>query len=87
MSKRVLTIGASQATISAMPNKRDRKPGRPKTRKETVQVSVRLDADLVKMLNDHVDTLRPESSVRAVLQLAVEEYLERAGLWPPPPGE
>lgn len=45
--------------------------------------SFHLPQGLLDSLVTYVDRTRPETSKSAVIRLALEEFLERAGLWPP----
>jgi hypothetical protein len=44
--------------------------------------SFHLPQDLLDALVRYVEQTRPETSKSAVLRLALEEFLERAGYWP-----
>jgi hypothetical protein len=69
-----------------MPPKR-RKPGRgegerPTSRHIEPRESFHLPRPLLDALVRYVDQTRPETSKSAVIRLALEEFLERAGFWP-----
>ncbi len=65
---------------TTMPRRRkDAPPPEPQGR-EAFQLPVRL----INALADYVDQHKPTTSKSAVIRLALEEFLERAGFWPPP---
>ena len=47
--------------------------------------SFHLPQEMLDALLLYVDRTRPQTSKSAVLRLALEEFLQRAGLWPPSP--
>jgi hypothetical protein len=47
-------------------------------------VNVWLRPDLGEALGAHLETARPRTSLTAVIEAALEEYLKSRGLWFPP---
>lgn len=47
-------------------------------------VNVWLRPDLGEALEVHLETARPRTSLTAVIEVAIEEYLKSRGLWSPP---
>ncbi len=39
---------------------------------------------LAAALEAYLDSLKPRPSAKGAIELALEEYLERKGFWPPP---
>lgn len=64
-------------------NKNHKKPGRPAGRKPTYNASLRLNPSLGAALDSYIASVKPATTQRAVLELAVEEYLAKHGFWPP----
>lgn len=69
-------------TILNVANKKG-KPGRPTGRKPTDTIFARVPPELGKAIDDYLGTLRPQPTLTAVVKVAIEEYLERHGFWPP----
>jgi hypothetical protein len=59
-----------------------RKPG---NRHAEPRESFHLPQALLDALLQYVGQTRPETTKSAVIRLALEEFLARAGMWPPPP--
>lgn len=64
-----------------MDKKTKRGPGRPKSRKETTAFQVRIDRHLSDALEQLASKNRRPRNTEVVV--AIEQYLEAAGLWPP----
>jgi hypothetical protein len=64
-----------------------RKPGRPKGRKPTYSLNARIKPAIGRALEQHVETIQPETTVRAVVELALMEYLAKRKAWPPSDGD
>lgn len=58
-----------------------------KTPRKGEAVNFWLDDALAAALNSYLDSVKPRSSKKAVLELALEEYLTKQGHWPPSAGE
>jgi hypothetical protein len=78
-------MATATATIGGMPKKKPGKPGRPPGRKPTAPIFARIDLDLFQAWHDHVERLKPKTTINAMVALAIEEYLRSKGDWPPPP--
>lgn len=65
--------------------KSEKKLGRPPGRKPAVTVFARIDPRLGSALERYVDSVVPKTTATAVVELAISQYLERVGFWPPPP--
>jgi hypothetical protein len=67
-----------------MPNKK-RKPGAAKGTSRHVEPreAFHLPQALLDVLEQFVEDCRPRTSKSAVLRQALEEFLERVGVWPP----
>lgn len=50
----------------------------------TINVSARLPEDLVAAMDRMINDLRPKPTTKALLEDALETYLEAKGYWPPP---
>jgi hypothetical protein len=57
--------------------------GRPSSRHVEPRESFHLPQPLLDALVRYVEQTRPETSKSAVIRLALEEFLQRAGFWPP----
>lgn len=73
----------NSATLFPMAKGKKPTSGRPKGRKPTEVVTARIAPDLAQAFNEHVESLRPKTSVTAMLTFLIENYLESKGLWPP----
>ncbi len=64
------------------------KPPKPESRNTDRHIQPRLafhmPQDLFDAFKHHVETSEPRPAEAAVLRLALQQYLERAGEWPPP---
>lgn len=70
------------ATIECMSGSK-KKVGRPPGRKPVYNAHVRLRPTLGEALDRYVDSIKPATTQRAVIELALEEYLAKHGFWPP----
>lgn len=61
---------------------KQKKPGRPKGRKETVSLQLRVPPALAAALDRLLTRTRRTRNQEAIL--ALEKYLEAEGEWPPP---
>ncbi len=69
------------ATIGSMSGTK-KKTGRPPGRKPVYNAHVRLKPTLGAALDRYVDGIKPATTQRAVIELALEEYLSKHGHWP-----
>lgn len=67
--------------IGTMPRRRKDSPAPEPQGREAFQ----LPAALISALSAFVDQHKPETSKSAVMRLALEQFLERNGFWPPKP--
>src|ERR1700722_19544459 len=83
-----IAMVASGVTMPVMTDDRKKpkkKMGRPATgRTPSTAVFARVSPELGKALDAYVESIRPRTTNTAVVSLALEEYLTRAGFWPPP---
>ena len=77
------------ATATAnMPNMAREKKNQPKDetgkpkRRPSVTLYARVEPELGRIFNEHVDTLRPKTSTQAMIEHLIEQYLRDQGLWP-----
>lgn len=65
------------------------KPEKPQGRSPSHPVFVRIKPELGVVLDRYVDESRPQTSVKAVIEYALEQYFSSIGLWPPedPPAD
>lgn len=81
-------MGSATATLPDMGSRKEpKKQGRPPGRKLTAPLYARADPALVHAFNEYVEKLRPKTSASAVIEMLVEQLLEKEGLWPPPPAK
>lgn len=84
-------MNGSAATLPGMGSrKEDKKPGRPAGRKPTTPLSARIDPALAQDFVEHVESLRPKTSVSAVIEMLIEQYMRKqpsAQRQPPPAKE
>ena len=59
-----------------------KRKNQPQNRTPAFVVYARIDEQLGKVLESHVNGIKPKTSLTAVVELAIEQYLERLGLWP-----
>lgn len=63
--------------LDGMANKQDKAgPGRPKGRKPTETIYVRITPSLAKRFNDLVDAMRPKTSVTGVVTMLIEDWVK-----------
>lgn len=74
---------SATATIPSVANNKKGKPGRPPGRKPTDTIFARVPPELGKAIDDYLDSLRPAPTLTAVVKVALEEFLETQGFWPP----
>jgi hypothetical protein len=70
------------ATLTPVKPKK-RGPGRPAGRKPVYNAHVRILPSLGEALDRYVDSIKPATTQRAVIELALEKYLVEVGFWPP----
>lgn len=83
----MISVGVRMPTMAKKPakaesGKKAARPGRPAGRTPTYTVFVRIPLPLGDAFEKMLAKTR--RSATAELTIAMEEYLERAGLWPPP---
>jgi hypothetical protein len=79
---------SADATIGGMPRSRKSEtPPKQPNRSPAYTVYARIDPALGAVLEKHIDSVRPKTTLTAVLELAIEEYLAKQGLWPPTDAE
>lgn len=72
-------------TIPDMAKKKPNGPGRPATgRKPTITIYARVRPELGEALEAYLASLRPRPTGTAVLEAALEDFLQGKGFWPPP---
>jgi hypothetical protein len=74
---------------ATMAKETQRKGGRPKSTKDRhvePREAFHLSQELLDVLTTFVEQSRPETSKSAVIRLALEEFFERRGKWPPKKG-
>jgi hypothetical protein len=72
------------STIPDMAKKKTNKPGRPSSgRTPTTTIFARVPPDLGKAIDDYLDSLRPAPTLTAIVRVALEEFLQAKGFWPP----
>ena len=66
------------------------KRGRPKKAEPKIKgrspaciVYARIDQELGEVFSAHIESIEPQTTLTAVLEMAVREYLAKRGLWPP----
>jgi hypothetical protein len=63
--------------LDGMTNKQDKAgPGRPKGRKPTEAIYVRVAPSLAKRFNDLVEAMRPKTSVTGVVTMLIEDWVK-----------
>jgi hypothetical protein len=65
---------------------RRKRPGRPEGRKTTYTVYAQIDERLGKTLEKWLTGSRPKPSLKAVIEMLVEDFLIKEGVWPPSEG-
>lgn len=66
-----------------MADKPKRNRGRPRVRRETVSLQARIDRALSDVLDGVADRNRRPKNTEIII--AIEQYLQSLGLWPPSP--
>lgn len=69
--------------MAAQPSKRKGKRGRPVGRTPSITVFARVRPEIGDVLHAHIESISPKTTLSAVVELAITQYLERHGLWPP----
>ncbi len=77
--------GLEGVTIEATMSQPKRKKAKPVNRHAEPRESFHLPPGLQAALEKYVEQSRPETTKSATCRVALEEFLERAGLWPPQP--
>jgi hypothetical protein len=70
-----------------MPFMAKKKPPRGTGRTPRYILYARIDVALGEVLDRYVRDTKPRPSATSVTELALQEYFERLGLWPPPPDD
>ena len=73
----------SLSTISRMGKNKSQPEPTDEKSSGTVSVSGRVDKELALIAEEYVKSLRPPSSVSALIGMLLEEYLSSIGKWPP----
>jgi len=75
-------MNRQSSTIEDMARKG--KSGRPKGRKPTYIIYVRVDPRIGAALEAYLDAAEPRPSTTAVIELTLKRFLQEKGHWPPP---
>ena len=61
--------------------------GRPPGRTPSYTVFARISPEVGKAFEEHLKTIKPKTTMGALVELAMEEYLSRHGVSIPAPGD
>ncbi len=79
-------MASGSVTMPDMAKDQPNRRGRPRVpRKEPVVFYARGTTAHGRAIEAYLASLRPKPSTTAVILVALEEFLERKGFWPPPP--
>lgn len=70
------------STLKSMSSHK-KKRGRPPGRKPVYNAHVRIRMSLGEALDRYIDSVKPATTQRAVIELALERYLTEQRFWPP----
>jgi hypothetical protein len=66
---------------------RKRKPGRPKGRQPTYTLYARVAPEVGAAFERYIEATEPRPSDKAVIELAIKEFLRSRDFWPPKSGQ
>jgi hypothetical protein len=80
----VLEVSDAGSKMPGMDDKKRKKPGRPPGRKTSATVYARVDPELEGAIDAYIQAQRVQPTQTAVVIVALQEFLEKEGFWPPP---